>query len=432
VRLILLVLILVSLVVSITVALKTQHMIQILPSLSWINFISIPLFFSWNYFDTEVVQYQFFGVLIVQFAILSTDIFSIRLIRLHGESKIKYLEKLKNGPQFFLLILILGVPAIHYLQVGSFPIFGTVDREIFNKFGAPYIVILLAMLVLSVFMPFILVYAVANKFYFFSILMSSWILIYLYSTGAKGNSYLFLGALLISTALLKGININRLIFIIFLGSFLFIFYSGIHSIGAVRDISKTCRVPIGTLNTPANVLRISCPESNYRDGRLYKKYLDTFGYRVFLTPVEVSYYWYDLTLSDSSNARVLSNLFDRDNEDKFSNKVGLKYYVEKFPKSYGISINANASMDADAFSFKKFYSVVFVSILYSMIRLFIGLSSLHSNTSIRILSGIGLSKLILLPFSAGLQAILVPHGLALIVILILILKSNYAKSIIFK
>jgi hypothetical protein len=432
VRTLLLVFTLASLLAILPAALKTKHLIQILPSLSWITFISIPLLSLWNYFDEKVVQYQFFGTLIVQFAILSSDLFSIRLIRKKGESRINILEKLHNGPNLFLLVLILGVPVIQYLQVGGFPFFGPVDRETFNKFGSPYIVILFGMLVLSVIMPFMLVHSVANRFYFLSILLSSWTLIYMYSTGAKGNFYHFLGALLISIALLRGININRLIFVLFSGSFLLILYSGIHSFNTVNDILKTCKVPIGTLNTPANVLRISCPDSNYGTGRLYAKYLDTLGYRVFLTPVEVSYYWYDLTLSNSGDARMISNLFDRNNEDKFSNKVGLKYYVATFPKSYGASINANASMDADAFSFNKFYSIFFVSILYSLIRVFIGFSSQNSSSSIRILSGIGLSKLILLPFSAGLQAILVPHGLALIILFILIFNSNYARSKIFK
>ena len=431
-RILLLVFILASLLVILLATLKTKHLIQILPSLSWISFISIPLFFSWNYFDAQVIQYQFIGALIIQFAILSSDLFSIRLIRKNRGSRKKILEKLNIGPNLFLLLLILGVPVIQYLQVGGFPFFGPIDRETFNKFGATYVVILFAMLVLSVVMPFMLVHSVANRFYFLSILLISWTLIYVYSTGAIGNFYHFLGALLISSALLRGININRLIFVLFSGSFLLVLYSGVHSFGTVHDILKTCKVPIGTLNTPANALRISCPDSNYGTGRLYEKYLDTLGYRVFLTPVEVSHYWYDLTLSNSGDARMISNLFDRNNEDKFSNKVGLKYYVAKFPKSYGASINANASMDADAFSFNKFYSIVFVSVIYSMIRVFIGFSSQNSSSSIRILSGIGLSKLILLPFSAGLQAILVPHGLALIIILILILNSNYAKSKIFK
>lgn len=431
-RTLLLVSILTSLLVIIPATLKTKHWIQILPSLSWISFISIPLFFSWNYFDAKVIQYQFIGTLVVQFAILSSDLFSVRLIIKKEGSRKKILEKLNIGSNLFLLILILGVPVIQYLQVGGFPFFGSIDREIFNKFGAPYVVILFAMLVLSVIMPFMLVYSVANRFYFLSILLISWTLIYVYSTGAKGNFYQLLGAILISGALLRGININRLIFVLFSGSFLLVLYSGVHSFSTVQDILKTCKVPIGTLNTPANVLRISCPDSNARPGRLYENFLGRLGYRVFLTPVEVSHYWYDLTLSNSGDARTISNLFDRNNEDKFSNKVGLKYYVAKFPNSYSASINSNASMDADAFSFNKFYSIVFVSVIYFMIRVFIGFSSQNSSSSIRILSGIGMSKLILLPFSAGLQAILVPHGLALIIILILILKSNYAKSIIFK
>lgn len=424
--------ILISLIVCFYSTLNTNHKIQILPSLSWTNFILIPLFFSWNYFDSQVVQFQFFGVIIVHLATLLTDLFSIRLLELKRVQKLSYSEKLNTKPRIFLLLLIFIVPLMHYFQVGVLPIFNSVDRETFNKFGVPYTLILLTMLVTSVIMPFILLHYTMIKFFFLSIIITIWALVYILITGARGPFFHFLGALLIAFALLGGLNRQKLIFVLFFVGFLITFYSGLHSFKTISDISKTCKVPIEVLNTPANILRTNCPNSRYGTGQLYEKYLDTIGYRLFLTPVEVSYYWYDFTISNNEGNRSISNLFDRDNEDKFSNKVGIKYYVSSFPDSYGTSINANASIDADAFSFNKFYSVIFVTLIYSFIRVFIGVMSVHSRPSIRILSGIGLSKLILLPFSAGLQAVLVPHGLALIIFLILLLNSNYARSKIFK
>jgi hypothetical protein len=205
---------------------------------------------------------------------------------------------------------------------------------------------------------------------------------------------------------------------------------GILSIKSSENVSSDCKVPPTSLSTPGNILTLGCASTAQLNSNNFP--ISYLGKRVFLTPIEVSYYWYDFTLSDSNETRTISNLFDRNNEKKFSNKIGIKYFVEPFPDSYGTTINANASIDADGFSFYKLYSVIFVGLIYSFIRVFIGVMSFHSRLSIRILSGIGLSKMILLPFSAGLQAILVPHGLALIVILILILKSNFAKSIIFK
>ena len=209
-----------------------------------------------------------------------------------------------------------------------------------------------------------------------------------------------------------------------------IVFLGLLSIRSSENVSSNCKVPLTALSTPGNILRLACASTTQLNSNIFLN--NSLGYRVFLTPIEVSYYWYDFTLSGSNENRTISNLFDRRNDNKFSNQIGIKYFVEPFPDSYGTTINANASIDADSFSFYKLYSVIFVAFIYSFIRVFIGVMSVHSRPSIRILSGIGLSKLILLPFSAGLQAILVPHGVALIVVLILILKSNYAKSIIFK
>jgi hypothetical protein len=214
---------------------------------------------------------------------------------------------------------------------------------------------------------------------------------------------------------------------LFLLSFISIVILGIYSIRSTENVTSKCELPQNTLSTPGSLLRLNCSSIRASNQETFPTQV-SLGYRLILTPIEVSYYWYDFTLLNSIDNRPISNLFDRANENKFSNKIGLEYFVEPVPNSYKSTINANASIDADAFSFYGFYSVIFVALLYSCIRVFIGVMSVHSSTSIRILSGIGLSKLILLPFSAGLQAILVPHGLALIVILILILKTNFVKS----
>ena len=426
----LLVIIVASILLSLLTVSKTNHMIQILPSLYWTTLMSIPLYFTWDYLDLRVLKHQFIGVMIIHLFFLISDLVTIRLLEKSKYRNFDSSETFKNRFRAMMFIAIVIFPVAQYFQSSGFPIFSRLDRENFNKFDSPYALILLSMLTLSVLIPFIFVESIYKKRYLLVIVLLVWVGLYIIGTEAKGNIVHFVGGVLISYALLWGKNWNKLIFSLFLMFSISIVFLGLLSIRSSENVSSNCKVPLTALSTPGNILRLACASTTQLNSNIFLN--NSLGYRVFLTPIEVSYYWYDFTLSGSNENRTISNLFDRRNDNKFSNQIGIKYFVEPFPDSYGTTINANASIDADSFSFYKLYSVIFVAFIYSFIRVFIGVMSVHSRPSIRILSGIGLSKLILLPFSAGLQAILVPHGVALIVVLILILKSNYAKSIIFK
>ncbi len=427
----LLIIILVSILLSLLTVLKSNHHIQILPSLCWTSFMTIPLYLTWDYYDLRVLKYQFVGVIIIHFFFVLTDVLTIRLIKRARVIDLRSPEHLRKRIILILLIATILIPAAQYFQSSSFLNLNLIERENFNKLDSPYALILLSMLTVFVLLPFISIDAFNKKRYLLATALIAWASFYLATTGAKGNFVLFVGGILVSYALLGGKTRNRLISGLFLLSFISIVILGIHSIRSTENITSKCEVPQNTLSTPGNLLRLDCSVISSFNQETFPNSI-SLGYRLILTPIEVSYYWYDFTLLNSIDNRPISNLFDRKNESKLSNKIGLKYFVEPFPDSYSSTINANASIDADAFSFHRFYSVIFVALIYSFIRVFIGIMSVHPRPSIRILSGLGLSKLILLPFSAGLQAILVPHGLALIIILILLLNSNYANSKIFK
>jgi hypothetical protein len=389
--------------------------------------MTIPLYLTWDYYDLRVLKYQFVGVIIIHFFFVLTDVLTIRLIKRARVIDLRSPEYLRKRITLILLIVTILIPVAQYFQSSDSFFLNLIERENFNKLDSPYALILLSMLTVFVLLPFMSIDAFNKKRYFLATALIAWACLYIATSGAKGNFVLFVGGILVSYALLGGETRNRLISGLFLLSFISIVILGIYSIRSTENVTSKCELPQNTLSTPGSLLRLNCSSISASNQETFPTQV-SLGYRLILTPIEVSYYWYDFTLLNSIDNRPISNLFDRANENKFSNKIGLEYFVEPFPNSYKSTINANASIDADAFSFYGFYSVIFVALLYSCIRVFIGVMSVHSSTSIRILSGIGLSKLILLPFSAGLQAILVPHGLALIVILILILKTNFVKS----
>ena len=108
--------------------------------------------------------------------------------------------------------------------------------------------------------------------------------------------------------------------------------------------------------------------------------------------------------------------------------------MERFPQSndraitYGKTINANGSIDADAYSVGgSLYILVFALILF-IIRIIISFSVPTESFIIKAFEGIGLGLLAFLPSSASLQAILLPQGLGLILFLLVILRIRSFKN----
>jgi hypothetical protein len=163
----------------------------------------------------------------------------------------------------------------------------------------------------------------------------------------------------------------------------------------------------------------SCPAEN---AILINPLVNRLGYRIFLTPVEVSNHWYDYIDGNPSEKRNFMEVFERANSKQASNKVGVWAYTDRFPKSYGQTISANGSIDADAYSLGGLFPICLVALILFAIRIFISLSVRNEFLLTRILEGIGLGQLAFLPNSASLQAMLLPQGLGLIILLLLILR----------
>jgi hypothetical protein len=181
-----------------------------------------------------------------------------------------------------------------------------------------------------------------------------------------------------------------------------------------------CSVPTNVNSSPANISR-SCPE-NLAFG--VNPIINTIGYRVFLTPVEVSNHWYEFFSVDQNSFRGVYSLLERDTYKKTANEIGIQYYAIPFPDSYGNSISAYSSIDADAFSFGGLLVVAVVSLLLLAIRVYIGLSKSNSPPLAKVLEGLALNMLIILPFSASIQAILLPQGLAFLLFSIFYLRNS--------
>jgi len=178
-------------------------------------------------------------------------------------------------------------------------------------------------------------------------------------------------------------------------------------------------LPAGANFSPANVLR-SCPDGKNIS---LNPVSDTLGYRVFLTPVEVSNNWY--SYFSQNKKRTVPDVLERENYKKASNIIGNQFYSKFWPDRYPSIVNANTSVDADSFSIGGTPFIIFIGLILLVIRLIISTTNSFGNPILVILEGAGVASLTVLPFGASIQAILLPNGLWVVIFVILVIKLRY-------
>jgi hypothetical protein len=152
--------------------------------------------------------------------------------------------------------------------------------------------------------------------------------------------------------------------------------------------------------------------------------VDRIGYRVFLTPIEVSNYWYQYFDNDQNKKRSIRELVNRNVRSQTSNEVGIWAFQRNFPESYLSTVSAYSSIDADAYSFAGIMGIFFVSLILLLIRIYIARYKDPNNLYEKILNGLGITFLMLFPFQASLQAILIPQGLIIVLLAIFWLRNK--------
>lgn len=177
-----------------------------------------------------------------------------------------------------------------------------------------------------------------------------------------------------------------------------------------------------------DIARLRPLEVEYKRSYISRK-VEYLIYRAFLGPSDVSNRWYQYFIYRSPNSQGLHGLLPwgrTEGEVAPSREVGLWAYQERFPEKYMSSINAYASMDADAYSRGGFVGVLYVTILAAFVRL-LACFIIISHPLSKILYGIILSGYCLLPASGSLQAVLGSNGLIFAVLLMLLLWMDDGK-----
>ena len=415
-------------------ATKNKRLIQYLPTLCWFSFIIIPLIFSWTYFPVPARNMQAIGATLISIALAIGDRHGItKEIRpLRNFSQFKY-QKILVSALVFILILI---PIYHYYKVGYIPLLNRLfgdyspielrdQRENFNKFALPFVFSVISNHMINIVAPLLIGILSYLKKYYLSVSVFFWVVFYSLSSNQKGSFIVFVSSVLMVLAFLQTEKQRNILAKLFGSAFLATILFGIlHSNSMIKNVDR-CPLPIGANYSPANINR-SCEKVVFDEIKTFFV-IDSIGYRIFLTPVEVSNNWYRYYSEPKNSFRSVSDLLDRNLSSSAANRVGIEYYQRIFPDRYGTSVSAYSSIDSDAYSFGGLFLVFLVAIVLLIIRLSIS-AGIRSNFMIaRILFAIGLTHITLMPWQSSIQAILFSQGLFLIILLIF-LSSKIGNS----
>ena len=413
-------------------AVRKQKLIQVAPSLVWFALMTLPFIYQFQFFPASPRMSQSIGLLIISTALALGDWFSIKTNKSDGIQ-----DKTPSSHSriiHLLTFLVILIPAFHYWIAGTIPIldqyFGGVtpnqvsqDREDFVKLlDVPYLLKVLFHWVSVIFGPICVLWFYLMKRKLVAALILVWIVFYTLSSSADGPIVIFCWALFFAAgfAMSNRLNINNYLTVGISLALLFVIVSGIWLGETAISRESECGVVATQGFTPGDVMR-SCSAENEI---ILNPIVNRLGYRVFLTPIEVSNHWYDYFDGSPSEKRKLLDVFERENSKQASNKVGVWAYTDRFPAHYGKSISANGSIDADAFSLGGNFFVLMVAFILFFIRIFITFPIPGDSRLVRILQGIGLGQLAFLPNSAPMQAMLLPQGLGLILFLLLVLRGK--------
>jgi hypothetical protein len=424
------------------VSVKKQNLIQATPSLVWFSLMTLPFIFEWRFFPSSPRTAQSIGLFMISAALAVGDLISLKM----KNGGIRELETLSSKYfRFFhfLIILVFVIPVFHYWKAGMLPIYDqyfgnltkaqvALERENFGKLlQVPYLFKILVNWVSNIFGPLVIIWFFSRKKYWWAAGIFVWVLFYASASSADGPIVMFIWLIAFGithkTFRLRSLG-NLITSSVALGM-VFIVVSGVTLGASAIARSTECSVTAALGFTPGDVLR-SCDETSHIS---LNPVMDRLGYRFFLTPVEVSNRWYDYFDGNPSGHRNFSNILERRLPNQASNKVAIWAYVSKFPESYPKTTSANTSIDADAYSFYGLFSVLIVALIFLVIRVFVSFTSRKINEFESILEGLALGMLAFLPVTAPMQAILLPQGLGLILLILFLIRiQNIVFQIRFK
>ena len=416
---------------------RHKMLMEILPSIFWLFFMSLPFFFLSLSVQSDVEYVQAFGVILVSGLTQLTDFISLRI----HIKKARNLFLAVNGSRlkpfirkfilFVILFLILVVPILHISASHVFPLLellrnsdSSIDlpdaRQAFTKganFGLFFhILVTWFVPIFSVISCFILYKLGFKKTIIFVMFLSC---IYAVASLEKFQLLFLIFTFYISFRYLLNAEKNLLsgnkfvkIFITFclvlniLGICMVIAGVSHRNDTQVQNHISNHKTT-GSFFTPSDYYRLGIVNNSF-----FPERIENFVYRTVLAPVDVSFRWYQYYSIRSEN-RNIREFITNSEEPKASNILANWYLVDRFPDKYRSYANAYTSIDADAYSVYGKFGIMFFVIILSFVRILAKLLSFKSSFSCFIY-GMIVAHLSVLPMMAGIWSILFSRGVIIL------------------
>jgi oligosaccharide repeat unit polymerase len=426
------------------IALRNQKYLEIFPSLFWFFFMVLPFFYLDYFIDSKILNTQFIGILAFTLFFNLSDFLAMKLNRKSGEvdSKAKIIVK-KDSYRLMtaivISILLLAIPFLHYTNSKSLPladlIFGgkggialTESRQEFTK-GAHFSLPL--QLLIAWYIP-----VIASLGIFFlwklksrTLVVFSFLLAALYSVASleKIPSIFLVLCLVLGFTFISSSNTKRalkiLVSVISLLSVLNILgFTYVHQskMGAQTTYSAEFESKkLEGVVTPSDTYRFFYRIDSSVDGPLLG-----LTYRAILTPIDVSFRWYQYYNTIEKQKRNLENVLLLRENPKASNIVGRWAFTSRFPEKYTEYNNSYSSIDADSYAIGGYLGIFISGLVLIILRLLFKYLSNNSDVG-KFIYGICIAYLSIMPFQSGIMSILISKGLlALFLVSFLFSKSN--------
>lgn len=392
----------------------------------------IPFIYSQKFFPEATISNQTIGVASVGIALSLGDLYSVFYVKSSQKSYDMNIQIHQLRYFFYSLTgLLFLIPTIHFYLTGSIPllnkIFGNytsletaINREIYMKISIPYWFKILSNWCVTLIGPTLLAILLYKRKFWQAFMVFCWTLFYAYSSTEQAPSvFLVISVIIVLAQFWKTAfrNFVAVFFVLVFGSTIVI---GTYYGDTVIKRFQDCPIQAGVEFTPGNISRSCSPDNLITINPI----VDRIGYRVFLTPIEVSNYWYQYFDNDQNKKRSIRELVNRNVRSQASNEVGIWAFQRNFPESYLSTVSAYSSIDADAYSFAGIMGIFFVSLILLLIRIYIARYKDPNNLYEKILNGLGITFLMLFPFQASLQAMLIPQGLIIVLSAIFWLRNK--------
>lgn len=423
-------------------ALRRKSIASLYVSWAWVAFAVLPLMYLKDTFPRFSTEAQIRGVLLVSFTLLFSEFILLNFKGGKRSSSIIDLN-LSSISLYSLSAILFLIPIINYYFNGL-PLLSffenkfdlaVVRNDYTRNLGILQLLNYANNIFLNFFGPIFTIYLfMIRKKYVLGAAVLSWVLFFALSSSAFGPFVIFCLTFIVLAVSFFTQGKQNLFFTSLIS--IFIIMSLTSLITATEEYGNTKHDDIPLVSQPkidlpisyGDIYRISisnqdvgnckfCDFSN--DSTQSVNFLKYLRYRIFLDPIEVSNRWYSYYNFLDNKKRSFLEVISLKEDPKASNIIGNWAFFERFPKHYSSFLNANASIDAEAFSFGQL-GVFFTLLLIFILRTTIGLLMNLENKLFNLIGFAALSQFAYLIFQAGPLAILIAQGLWIVFLFLLI------------